>query len=74
MAQTPPPDMIQAAENAARQVQTQLLAMMMANEVGEVAVVLHFNQVQVEVRPVHKLKATKLERGRWAVIEKVTQP
>lgn len=67
----PPPDMLQAAEQAAKQVEAQLIAMMLAGEVGEVAAVLHYNQVQVEARPLIKLRAIKLERGRWALIERV---
>jgi hypothetical protein len=64
------PDMENAARLAAQQVYNELIAMMEANTVGEVAAVLGFNQLQVEARPRQPRKAIKLVRS-GAVIETV---
>lgn len=66
-----PPEILQLAHAAALEVEARLIAMMLANVEGEVAAILGFNDLQVEGRPKQALWRRKLQRGHWAVVEKV---
>lgn len=48
-----------------------LVAMLMAEETGEVAVVVGFNSLEPQSRPIKKRRRIKVERGHWATVEVV---
>lgn len=70
MAETPP-ELLSVAKRAAAKVEEMVIEMLIANELGEVAIVIGFNQLEPEKRKRDKRGAIKLERGRWTVIERV---
>lgn len=59
-----PPEVEQATNAAAARVKALLIAMLMANELGEVAVVVSFNSLEPEARIRRKVKMIKVARGR----------
>lgn len=66
-----PPDMAQAAKDAAAKVEAELLKMLLMNETGEVAAILGHNDLEVEARPKHQVFRRKLQRGPRALISRV---
>lgn len=69
MAATSTPELEHAARIAIEAAYIELVAMLMAGEVGEVAIVVGFNRLEPQARPVKKGRAVKVERGHWAAVE-----
>lgn len=67
----PTAEMESAARRAIEQAYIELVAMLLANETGEVAVVVGFNRLEPQARPIKKGSSIRLERGQWATIETV---
>lgn len=67
----PTAEMESAARRAIEQAYIELVAMLLANETGEVAVVVGFNRLEPQARPIKKGRSIRLERGQWATIETV---
>lgn len=67
----PTAEMESAARRAIEAAYIELVAMLLANETGEVAVVVGFNRLEPQARPVKKCRSIRLERGQWATIETV---
>lgn len=65
----PTAEMESAARRAIEQAYIELVAMLLAGETGEVAVVVGFNRLLPQARPIKDGTAIKLERGRWAMID-----
>lgn len=66
-------DIALAAHNAAAEIEEMLIAMLAAHELGEVAVVVGYNQLEPEYRPKRKGKAIRIVRGEFVQIETVTR-
>lgn len=60
----PSPEIEQAARAAAARVKDMIVAMLMANELGEVAVIVGFSSLEPEKRIREKAKIVKVARGR----------
>jgi len=58
-----PPEIEQAARAAAARVKDMIVAMLLANETGEVAVVVSWGQLHPEKRVTTKARAVKVARG-----------
>lgn len=70
MSQTPP-EIEQAARLAATRVKDMIVTMLMADEVGEVAVVVSVGQLEPQKRVTTRARAVKIGRGRLVNVTKV---
>lgn len=61
------PEIEQAANRAAARVKDMIIAMLVANELGEVAVIVGFSSLEPEKRVREKAKIVKVARGRYLI-------
>lgn len=65
------PEIERLAKAAAREVEAKILHMLTNGDEGEIIVALGSNAIQVIDRPKRVIWGRKLERGHWAVLERV---
>ena len=67
----PTAEMVQAADQAALRVKALLLEMFMAQDLGEVAVMVYHDHLRPQKRITDKYAAIKLKRGHWTALQEV---
>jgi hypothetical protein len=68
---TTPPELQHAAKTAAARVEKLLIEMLANQQVGEVAVVVSWGQLEPEKRVTTKDRVVKVGRGRMTALERV---